>query len=415
MPDPASLPKVTVTQVNRSLFRLDNLKRSAVNRADPRRDRFYLSELVAPILPIGMASAGISGILLWGVDRLRGIPFVANQAALTLGGCALLVALAWLCRVLATRGYLQATVLTVIAYGGLMTTLLSLSAWRNDEGLLTVFPASMALVVVGSIFAPRMWHLALGFAVTMLPPVILATRIDPSVSNEGRYYPQVLAFTAATALTFFLLIGYLKRLYYETLMASLDRARRDPLTTLLNRAAWSEDAGAVLARRDARSAGAAVLYLDIDHFKRINDLHGHAAGDVALVRIADLLRTSLPPGALPARFGGEEFVVLLDRCDVDGARRTARAVQEAIRHTASAGLEVTLSAGIACHELGEPLDVLVGRADAALLRAKMNGRNRIEAHEARLTDAIRLPTSEPMPHQEPARLTNVRVGPALSR
>ena len=149
----------------------------------------------------------------------------------------------------------------------------------------------------------------------------------------------------------------------------------DPLTGVLNRRAWREALEACLREPDA--AGLSVLYLDLDHFKRVNDRLGHAGGDRVLQLFADVLRHALRADDVIGRYGGEEFVVGLVGGD-------AQAVAERIRtglHARSreAGMPLTVSIGVAAWHAGEGIDELLRRADAALYAAKHGGRDRVVA------------------------------------
>ena len=341
---------------------------------DTDRDQFYLREFIAPILPVAMALASAYVFVLWLIDLISRTPAWPLTDALGLGVSVLLLLLAVACRHAARNGAFHTTALVAITFGGLFAVGISLRAWHNGDGLLTVLPPCMMLLALGSIFAQRLWHLLAAYTTIMGPAIVLAARIDPAVSSEGQYYPHVALLTLTTVIAFYVLIGLIKRRYYEVLVDQLERAARDSLTSLLNRTAWQERATRVL--RDAAGAGAhAVLFLDVDHFKCVNDRIGHAMGDHVLIRVANLLRQAFGPDALVSRYGGEEFVVLL----AGGGR--AEAEQRAARLQASLALQpvpelaVTMSIGIALYEPGETLDALVLRADRALLAAKARGRN----------------------------------------
>ncbi|MCB9526591.1 MAG: sensor domain-containing diguanylate cyclase [Myxococcales bacterium] len=157
-------------------------------------------------------------------------------------------------------------------------------------------------------------------------------------------------------------------------MAEKDtQARTDPLTGLLNRRRFDELAEAHL--RAGR--GYAIAYADLDRFKRLNDTHGHAAGDQALRRFAQVLKAACPEPLLAARHGGEEFVVCLPDHDLEAARAWADGLREALatRMAAADGPAFTVSVGIA--RGADDLDGSVRRADEALLRAKRTGRDRV--------------------------------------
>lgn len=168
------------------------------------------------------------------------------------------------------------------------------------------------------------------------------------------------------------------------LHAELQRsATHDPLTGLLNRGAIFHRLERELARAASGGGAVAVLLLDIDHFKRVNDRHGHAAGDSVLRDVAAGLRDALGPRERVGRYGGEEFLVVVPA----GAARAA-ALAETLRQaverrevaTDAGSVAVTISIGVATADAGRPgdADALVARADAALYRAKERGRNRVE-------------------------------------
>lgn len=168
---------------------------------------------------------------------------------------------------------------------------------------------------------------------------------------------------------------------WERARADLAReARIDPLTGLLNRRGLHDGARRWLAR----TRPLAVIIADIDRFKRINDAHGHAGGDLVLTTFAHLIRDVCPAeDSLLARIGGEEFVILLRKADPDATRHFA----EQLRHEVETGgflvtgerLAITVSIGLAFSSTAEAdLTPALERADRALYAAKRGGRNRVE-------------------------------------
>ena len=165
----------------------------------------------------------------------------------------------------------------------------------------------------------------------------------------------------------------------ERANAELGRlADHDPLTGLLNRRGFDERVAAALSGARRRQAPLALLVLDADHFKRVNDRHGHDVGDQVLKAIAQVLRRRLRELDIVARTGGEEFVVVLPDTDEAAAAHVAAALVDEVRATPMPGVGcVTVSCGVAAFELSgeEPAEAL-RRADAALYRAKSEGRDR---------------------------------------
>lgn len=158
-------------------------------------------------------------------------------------------------------------------------------------------------------------------------------------------------------------------------------AGHDPLTGLANRRAF-EEALSRAVYRAARGASPALLIIDLDRLKQFNDVRGHLDGDQALVNLAMLLRTHVRAGDLPARIGGDEFVVLLEDATVDEACEIAERVrataseEEFVPGARDIGLGVSI--GIVQIEAGIEPRTLMDRADAALYVAKREGRNRVE-------------------------------------
>ena len=124
----------------------------------------------------------------------------------------------------------------------------------------------------------------------------------------------------------------------------------------------------------------ALLMIDIDHFKAINDQHGHSVGDAALVKLAQVLRQSSREVDHIARLGGEEFCILLPNSDLDGAMRLAERVHTAVRNAQWESIQrtITVSVGVAvAHIADETPQAVLERADQALYRAKNSGRDRV--------------------------------------
>ena len=156
----------------------------------------------------------------------------------------------------------------------------------------------------------------------------------------------------------------------------------DALTDLHNRH-WLDN---MFRRRLERclkdQTPASMVMVDVDQFKQFNDRYGHIAGDRALRLVAETLRSNFRPGDMVARFGGDEFSILLPGATVEDARSCAERARWAVHQAAEevpGTPQVTLSAGVAAAEHGDTLEVLIARADDALYRAKLGGRNRVES------------------------------------
>ena len=155
-------------------------------------------------------------------------------------------------------------------------------------------------------------------------------------------------------------------------------SRMDPLVELANRGFLILRAQQALDKAQGQGSFACLLMLDVDDFKRINDSHGHRAGDEVLRHIAATLRTFARPGDTPARLGGDEFVVLLRDCAPVDAMRLAERVRlhllEAARQ-ATPGVEFSVSIGIAATPRGGSVEDWLALADRALYHAKRQGKN----------------------------------------
>jgi len=161
-------------------------------------------------------------------------------------------------------------------------------------------------------------------------------------------------------------------------------ATHDRLTGVLNRAAILDHLQQALERRVREGGDIGLILVDLDHFKQINDRHGHLAGDAVLQEAARRMRMALRPYDRVGRYGGEEFLVLAPDSGSDDTRAIAERIRQAIQATpivaGDGELIVTASLGLANARGGsfDPAD-LIAPADAALYRAKKGGRNRVEA------------------------------------
>ena len=156
----------------------------------------------------------------------------------------------------------------------------------------------------------------------------------------------------------------------------------DELTGLFNRRYFMNRLNQEFERVKRYESAFTFIMIDIDHFKRINDIHGHLAGDSALKNAADILKKALRLTDTVGRIGGEEFAILLPETEIDHgveiAERLRRKIDESELRYESAKLKLTISAGISDSVLSdETADSILKRADTALYRAKEEGRNRV--------------------------------------
>jgi len=206
--------------------------------------------------------------------------------------------------------------------------------------------------------------------------------------------------------------AYADLLQQMTHLSTFAELRTDPLTGVANRRAFDESLLQLLVTHETEEAPLSVAMLDLDQFKKINDEQGHLAGDRVLQDLSQLVRAIVREGDVVARFGGEEFVVLMPRTPLPSATKLA----ERLRERVAQKLATTVSVGVAASVRGEGATSLLARADAALYRAKNDGRNCVAVHEG---VADRIVTFRPEPpaassdKQQPAAGGKTPLFPAL--
>ncbi|HLL17471.1 MAG TPA: diguanylate cyclase [Rubrivivax sp.] len=229
---------------------------------------------------------------------------------------------------------------------------------------------SLVLYAIGWLTA-----LAVALAASGEPPAHLLYMPEPLLSMYSIFFGVVPILMAS------LVLNHVNE--ELTRMLSI-KAVTDELTGVITRRGLYENAPTIRDLGQREGAITAVILLDIDHFKKINDSHGHASGDSVLQQAARIMEHALRKGSLLARYGGEEFVAVLSVPDLPTARRAAERLRHAVEsqplHVGGKRLSisVTVSAGLAIWGREEDLAVALARADAALYRAKACGRNRVE-------------------------------------
>jgi diguanylate cyclase (GGDEF)-like protein/PAS domain S-box-containing protein len=168
---------------------------------------------------------------------------------------------------------------------------------------------------------------------------------------------------------------------FEKKLESLHhQTTRDPLTGIANRAFFDQVLSETVTSTIAGGPSFSLIICDIDHFKRVNDVHGHPAGDEALVSFTSILDSHCRDGDLVARYGGEEFLLLSPKCDNATAAKRAEVIRRAMESTPLPSIgnnAVTASFGVTEFQAGDTPETVLARADRALLKAKDNGRNRV--------------------------------------
>ncbi len=158
------------------------------------------------------------------------------------------------------------------------------------------------------------------------------------------------------------------------------QVNHDGLTKVANRAAFDRELELLVSRNQSSGESFSLIICDIDHFKRVNDLYGHPAGDEALVTFASVLSANSRDGDMVSRYGGEEFVLLAPNCDIATATRRAEKIRQAVEVTPLKSIgnnPVTASFGVTEVQPGDTAESVLARADRALLQAKDGGRNQV--------------------------------------
>lgn len=231
-------------------------------------------------------------------------------------------------------------------------------------------------------WAQQIRFVVLGMLGALITAALAAWFTTADLNLHGRLHALFLSVVltgtvAASLLTYSVRqnVRYL-RLHLQTQVA----ANSDPLTGLANRRAFLTEGEFRLTQPPQRAAQPALLLVDIDWFKRVNDKHGHEAGDETLVHISQTLLHSVPAEAMVSRLGGEEFTILTDVKDADHLEKLADALCKIAAATSfyyrGERISVTVSLGLALARPDDTLSTLLSRADKALYDAKHDGRNR---------------------------------------
>jgi diguanylate cyclase (GGDEF)-like protein len=261
---------------------------------------------------------------------------------------------------------------------------------RNVRGAITALPgiASIASQILNRSPVPTELEYQRGDATVLLssrfiPELDWYLLVEQDISDVVKpirhvFYINIAVSAAITllvlALTLFAVNRYQRQL--ETV------AGTDSLTGLLNRQAFEFVFQQAMLDSERRGSPLSAVLFDVDHFKAVNDDHGHLAGDRILRQIADTVRTALRESDIVTRWGGEEFLVLLKDCPLQQAEMIAEKLRQSIAAQnfvlPSGTLSLTASLGVAEYECGESSTSFFARADKALYRAKTGGRNRSE-------------------------------------
>jgi diguanylate cyclase (GGDEF)-like protein len=259
------------------------------------------------------------------------------------------------------------------------------TAWANSTLILELLIVCRATLWPGTRLGGR-WRWVI-FAGTLCMAILTAARTVLVVFFPDQYpnfmapHPvNVLAMLMSNVILVLLTVAILVAWREEAEASLQQQAFTDGLTNLANRYGW-DDRAQFLFDQSRRHGGAlAMILIDLDHFKRINDTHGHAMGDRVLKTVGDVFRGNRRASDLVARIGGEEFALLLPHTDMASATLFEQRLRQALQtaNHANPALAVNYSAGLALLQPGESIATLTIRADAALYQAKNGGRGRTE-------------------------------------
>ncbi|HEY0339812.1 MAG TPA: diguanylate cyclase [Steroidobacteraceae bacterium] len=258
-----------------------------------------------------------------------------------------------------------------------------------------VFVGSAVFTLVVAFLAWRRGNRAAGWfliAWGMLETVAIFTAVrlllDRVENAEGLLYYGLPSSMVAAAILVALGVADRLREQRAALTEAERRAQTDPLTGVLNRRSLVERLEAACLRARARGLPIALLFIDLDHFKEINDTFGHAAGDACLRAVIAPIQAELRQSDVIGRYGGEEFVVILSSADIAAAHPIAERIRNRVADVRIDGygvpIQLTCSIGVATSDtLGVWGEHLIAQADAAVYAAKRSGRNRVQVAIAR--------------------------------
>ena len=310
---------------------------------------------VEAFLPLILSAAGVLGILPFAVMRfVEGKWIDGFIDALLIGGIAML---GWLVY-RAHQVRVAATVIAILCVIGVLSTVYS----NGPQQIYWAYPALMAIFYL--IRPNEAILLCLG----MLAGLVPAYLPNPDKVATGTVFITIVVMCA---------FGYAFSLVTRRQHSALIRlATKDPLTGAGNRRALDAKLGRIVAKRARKPGKASLIMLDLDHFKAVNDAHGHATGDLILKSLTKIVNLRIRVIDSLFRIGGEEFVVVLDGEDKEHASHLAEQLRTLVEaNELVPEQEVTISLGVAELVPGETPQEWLERADAAMYRAKRRGRN----------------------------------------
>lgn len=221
------------------------------------------------------------------------------------------------------------------------------------------------------------WYVNRGFGLAMALAGALAWYLADQSARLASTHPAVPVWNAGTRLAFFMLLVYLLSAFRLRLQDEQRHATTDPLTGLLNHRAFYQIAETELARSRRYKHPFSVAYVDVDNFKQVNDSSGHAAGDLLLRQVAEIMRGYSRTTDVVARLGGDEFAILLVETASEAAQQAVEALRrELLDAMVEAGWPVTFSIGVVSYGTPPPtVSDMVRTADELMYEVKRSGKN----------------------------------------
>jgi diguanylate cyclase (GGDEF)-like protein len=334
-------------------------------------------EYYASKVPAGLSGA-IACLFIREIAELERFSPRVYSAFGWIAGAFLVVTVGNLAQLIGLGGLVAMAGNLIFVGSGIFTLVVAFLAWRRNNRA-----AGWFLIA---------WALLEAFTIATALRLLVG---DPENSATLLYYGLPLSMIAAAVLV---ALGVADRLRDQrrALTDAESRAQIDPLTGVLNRRSFADRLDAACLRAQARGLPITLLFIDLDHFKLINDTFGHVAGDACLKGIIAPIQTELRQSDVIGRYGGEEFVVILSSADVHSAQPIAERIRKRVADVSIEGfgrpIRVTCSIGIASSDmLGVWGDQLITKADQAVYQAKRSGRNRVQIAELNAVQQIQMP------------------------
>lgn len=338
-----------------------------------RAYRHYLAQRMGPMIHALMLVAVLSYLVAVGVGALMRdspVPLWLRMAP----------ALPLLLVTLATRRVRQPRLLSALTLLCVLLVEIGINLGNFDHPREQSWvPPGLLMPVATSVLWMGRWDFLVAMTLCALGPLpaLLLGPIDQPLLVQYAVY-MAIAIALAAVLRAFMARTLFEQFRLEQQLR--EQASIDGLTGLLHRNRFLELARSTLADLHRQRQPACMLFLDADHFKQLNDRHGHAAGDAALVALAATLRRQLRPGDLIGRIGGEEFAMLLPGNSLEQACRRAELLRQSMREIQRPdGGPLTISIGVAECSPGccDDIETLLARADQAMRQAKDAGRDQV--------------------------------------